>query len=57
MALAENKSREDTLTRNYTLANNNTHVEGKMEFIEKVIWRRPSFRVVRAFLVYLGDFH
>ena len=57
MALAENKSREDTLTGNYTLANNNTHVGGKMEFIEKVRWRRPPFRVVRASLVYLGGFH
>ena len=54
MAVAENKSREDTLTGNYTLANNNTHVRGKMELIEKVRWRRPPFRVVRASLVYLG---
>ena len=34
MALAENKSREDTLTGNCTLANNNKHVVGKIEFIE-----------------------
>ena len=57
MALAENKPREDKLTGNYTFANNNTHVGGKMEFIEKVRWRRPPFRVVRAPLVYLGSFH
>ena len=57
MAVAENKSREDTLTGNYTLANNNTHTGDKMEFIEKVRWRRPPFRVVRASLVYLGGFH
>ena len=51
MALAENKSREDTLTGNCTLANNNKHVEGKMEFIESsnqnggtrhyASWKRP----------------
>ena len=52
MALAENKSREDTLTGNYTLANNNTHVGGKMEFIEfKSRWRLPSFCVVAASLL------
>ena len=34
MALAENKSREDTLTGNYTLANGNKHVGGKIEFID-----------------------
>ena len=56
MALAENKSREDTFTGNYTLANNNTHVGGKMEFIEKLKWRRPPFRVAGSSLVYLLAF-
>ena len=52
MALAENKSREDTLTGNYTLANNNTHVGGKMEFIDfKSRWRLPPFCVVAASLL------
>ena len=57
MALAENKSQEDTLTGNYTLANNNTHLGGKMEFIEKVRWRRTPYRVAGASLVYLCGFH
>ena len=52
MALAENKSREDTLTGNYTLANNNTHVGGKMEFIDfESRWRLPPFFVVAASLL------
>ena len=47
MALAENKSREDTLTENYTLANDNKHVGDKIEFIDfKSRWRLPTFRVV-----------
>ena len=41
MELAENKSREDMLTGNYTLANDNKHVEGKIEFIDfKSRWFR-----------------
>ena len=43
--------RINTQTGNYTLANNNKHVGGKMEFIERLRWRHPPFRAAGASLV------